>query len=255
MGQAMSEEEASKMRAAELRDELLFKQPESSHMGDCPICMIPLPLDATKSSITSCCSKVICMGCCHANWTREYERRLQHTCPFCREAANITAEEYDKLTKKRIQANDPAAMCHQGIDHYIEGEYSKAFKYWSKAAALGDVEAHYKLACLYQTGEGVEKDRGEEIQHLEEAAIGGHPFARYKLGAYEWMNNRNAERAVKHWTISATQGEGASIKKLLEAFKQELISKEDLAVAFRAYKAALAATKSPQRKVAEPFYR
>ena len=34
-----------KKRAAELRDELLFKQPESSHMGDCPICCVPLPLN------------------------------------------------------------------------------------------------------------------------------------------------------------------------------------------------------------------
>ena len=32
-------------RAAVLRDELLFKQPESSHLGDCPICCLPLPLD------------------------------------------------------------------------------------------------------------------------------------------------------------------------------------------------------------------
>ena len=31
-------------RAAELRDELLFKQPESSHVGDCPICCLPLSL-------------------------------------------------------------------------------------------------------------------------------------------------------------------------------------------------------------------
>ena len=38
-------EEACKKRAAELRDELLFKQPESSHMGDCPICCVPLPLN------------------------------------------------------------------------------------------------------------------------------------------------------------------------------------------------------------------
>ena len=34
-----------KKRAAELRDELLFKQPESSHMGDCPICCLPLSLN------------------------------------------------------------------------------------------------------------------------------------------------------------------------------------------------------------------
>ena len=32
---------ACKKRAAELRDELLFKQPESSHLADCPICSLP----------------------------------------------------------------------------------------------------------------------------------------------------------------------------------------------------------------------
>ena len=30
-------EESCKIRAAKLRDELLFKQPESTHQGDCPI--------------------------------------------------------------------------------------------------------------------------------------------------------------------------------------------------------------------------
>ena len=40
-----------KMRAAELRAELLFKQPESTHMGDCPICSLPLPLDGSKSGM------------------------------------------------------------------------------------------------------------------------------------------------------------------------------------------------------------
>ena len=29
-------EEVCKMRAAELRDKILFKQPEGSHLGDCP---------------------------------------------------------------------------------------------------------------------------------------------------------------------------------------------------------------------------
>lgn len=34
-----------KKRAAELRDELLLKQPESSYLGDCPICCLPLSID------------------------------------------------------------------------------------------------------------------------------------------------------------------------------------------------------------------
>ena len=71
-------------RAAELRDELLFKQPESSHLGDCPICSLPMPFDMSKSTIYSCCSKVICDGCNHANKIREKEMRRQYTCLFCR---------------------------------------------------------------------------------------------------------------------------------------------------------------------------
>ena len=58
---------ACKKRAAELRDKLLFKQPESTHLGDCPICCIPLSLDMKKSTMYSCCSKFVCDGCVDAN--------------------------------------------------------------------------------------------------------------------------------------------------------------------------------------------
>eukprot|EP00984_Skeletonema_dohrnii_P016043 scaffold7040_cov100-Skeletonema_dohrnii-CCMP3373.AAC.2 len=64
-------------KRSELRDEILFKQPESTHLGDCPICCIPLPLDLGKSSMMSCCSKVICKGCNYANQRREVEGRLK----------------------------------------------------------------------------------------------------------------------------------------------------------------------------------
>lgn len=53
---------ACKKRAAELRDELLFKQPESTHLGDCPICMVPMPLYPSYA----CCSKIVCNGCIYA---------------------------------------------------------------------------------------------------------------------------------------------------------------------------------------------
>ena len=54
-------EHAGKCRkqAAELRDEILFKQPGSNHFGDCPICCLPLSIDNTKSSLVGCCSKII----------------------------------------------------------------------------------------------------------------------------------------------------------------------------------------------------
>eukprot|EP00985_Skeletonema_marinoi_P009725 scaffold4525_cov75-Skeletonema_marinoi.AAC.3 len=62
-------EATCKERAAELRDEILFRQPESTHVGDCPICCLPLPIEIVccKSKLQTCCSKVICKGCFYAN--------------------------------------------------------------------------------------------------------------------------------------------------------------------------------------------
>ncbi|KAK1733617.1 hypothetical protein QTG54_015660 [Skeletonema marinoi] len=244
--------EACKKRAAELRDELLFKQPDGTHRGDCPICMIPLPLK--KSIIMSCCSKLICRGCHYANQKREYEGRIEHSCLFCRKPTVATDEECDKQRMKRIEANDPAAMRQEGKELCKKGEYGSAFEYFTRAAGLGDVGAQFQLADLYRNGLGVEKDRGREIHHLEEAAIGGHPYARYNLGCHEWHND-NKERAVKHWIISANLGDDASIKALMNEFRSGIVSKDDLAAALRAHQVAVDATKSPQREAADEYYR
>jgi TPR repeat protein len=52
----------------------------------------------------------------------------------------------------------------------------------TKAAELGDVAAHHSLAIMYHHGHGVEKDEKKKIYHWEEAAIGGHSWARHCLG-------------------------------------------------------------------------
>ena len=64
---------ACQQRMAQIRarEEMLFRQPESNHLGDCPICWLPLPLDAGKTIQMKCCSKIICDGCNHANTLRE----------------------------------------------------------------------------------------------------------------------------------------------------------------------------------------
>jgi len=255
-------EEACKKRMAELRDELLFKQPDNSHLGDCPICCLPIPLDMDKSIMMACCNQVICNGCNYANMKRQLEDRREPKCPFCRYPIHETDEECDKRTMKRIEANDPAAMTQWGRDQYDKGDYSVAFEYYTRAAELGYVEAHYRLSILYQEGHGVEKDKGKETHHLEEAAIGGHPRARYTLAYYEALKTRkifgdngNTERAVKHWIIAATQGYDESIKPLMELFKGGFVSKDVLADALRAHQAAVDAAKSLQREAAEELQR
>ena len=248
-----SEHEAKcKERAAELRDEILFRQPESSHLGDCPICCLPLQHDSQTSALSSCCCKFICQGCDFTNRLHQpvqENSQIELACLFCRQTAPETMEEVDRNLMKRIAANDPMAMCHMGGKLSHEGDYEGAFKYWTKAAALGHAESHYGLSLLYRTGEGVEKDEKKEMYHLEEAAIQGHLDTRHQLGVNEVMNSR-IERAVKHFTIAANLGHDDSIQELKKCYKHGLVSKDDFAAALRAHHAAVDATKSPEREAA-----
>ena len=247
-------EETCKKRAAELRDEMLFKQPESTHMGDCPICCLPIPLDKSKSTLQRCCSKFICYGCAFGTASREFEMRLQHSCPFCRTPEPTTEVEGVNRNMKRIEANDPVAIFQEGATQQQKGYYRSAFDYFTKAAELGNTEAHFHLAVMYHNGEGVEQNKGKEIFHLEEATIGGQPMARHNLAFNEWEKG-NFERAVKHWIIAATLGFDESMKELMRAFKRGECSKDELASALRAHKAAADETKSPQRSKAEEYRR
>eukprot|EP00984_Skeletonema_dohrnii_P015127 scaffold6484_cov114-Skeletonema_dohrnii-CCMP3373.AAC.4 len=241
---------ACKKWAAELHNEILFRQPESTNEGDCPICFLPISLDQTKSTLMLCCSKVICNGCAYSNDIRIYQESLEPTCPFCRHPDPESKDEEIRNIMKRVELNDPIAMVQMGLRRYETGDYESAFKYVNKAAKLGDAGAHYQLACFYFEGKGVEKDAKKEVYHLEQAAIGGHPKARYNLGVKEEENGRRG-RAVKHWIIAATLGYDSSLDALKVCFRGGLVSKEDFAAALRAHQAAIEATKSPQREAAE----
>lgn len=130
-----------KRRAAELHDELLFKQPENTSEGDCPICFLPLP-PGTKSVFMECCAKVICNGCEYANYSPQ--------CPFCRHPPPENEEEIYVTAMRRVEANDPAAIRQMGGKFYFDGDYDKAFEYFTKAVELGDIDAHFQF-YLYCT--------------------------------------------------------------------------------------------------------
>ena len=247
-----------KRRAAELREEILFKQPESSHNGDCPICCLPLPFDLDESTLWECCYKRICVGCAYATMKRENERRLEFKCPFCRYAMDRSesAEDRINLTKRRADANDPAALYDLGGMYHREGDYVSAFECFSKAVALGNyAPAHRHLFVMYESGEGVEKVNNKKmVYHLEEAAIGGDLIARHNLGYMEELLG-NMGRAVKHWIIAANMGHDKSLGSLKKYYRKGLVSKDDLASALRAHQAAVDATKSPKREEAAFLWR
>ncbi len=243
-------EEECKKRRAELHDRELFTQPEESHLGECPICFLPLPIDLKKSIFHSCCCKLACDGCSYADRISSGRNR----CPFCREPAVYGEEENDKRVMERVKVNDPAALRQVGGKHYNEGDYEKAFEYLRKAAELGDAAAHNQLGYMYYRGEGVEKDEEKGIYHLEKAAIGGHPQARHYLACLE-RKIGNIERAVKHWIIAANLGYERSMQALWKHYSIGNITKEELESTLRTHKAAIDATKSAQRDAGEAYFR
>ena len=157
---------------------------------------------------------------------------------------------------KRVKANDPVALNQVGSKCYNKGgdkgDYEGAFEYWTKAAELGDINAQYNLACSYSDGVGVEKDMKKSIYHLEEAAIGGHPEARYNLANHEWRCGR-IDRAMKHYIIAAKLGLDEALERVKKGFAGGFVKKEDYEAALRGHQAAVDATKSVQREEAYAF--
>jgi hypothetical protein len=235
-----------KKRVAELRDEILFKQPESSHLKDCPICL--LPLSPGEFGMQSCCSKMICLGCSLANRRHERGELLELKCPYCRQPTEVTQKEAEENNKKRIEANDPSAINLMGKLCYEKGDHVSALEYWNKAAGLGDAESQFQLSIMYFHGEGVEKDMKKWLSHTEEAAIGGHPIARHNLGAHEEKRGR-MDRAMKHFIIAANLGFHDSLQIVRKGYSAGYVTKEDFAATLRAYQIAIDATKSPQREL------
>ncbi len=138
-------------RDAEIREKQLFAQPDESHLGDCPICCLPLSIDQSKSTFMGCCCKTICNGCNFANRRRELGAGLQPRCVFCREPPT-KSKDFVKRVRKRVKKNDPVAIRFMGIERYCEGNYKGAVEYLIKAAGLGDVAAHYNLSVCIVRG-------------------------------------------------------------------------------------------------------
>ena len=263
-----------KQRAAEIRDEALFKDPPAKE--DCPICFIPMPVKliacmtlppATISSVPirdyaeaneelatenmeqyyPCCGKTICGGCV-------YSFRMsgnEETCLFCKsDRRGKTDEECVEELMKRVEAND-AGSIYQLANDYYHGDLGllqdrvRAMELWKQAADLGSRRAHFQLGCIYHE----EGDSKKEKFHYEAAAMAGHEGARVALGTMEAMS-RNIGRAVKHWMIAASGGHYKAMKNLLIAFNQGSTSRATIDSTLTAYNNSCVEMRSEARDAA-----
>jgi tetratricopeptide (TPR) repeat protein len=261
---------ACKLRAAELRDEALFKDPPAKE--DCPICFLPMPTllmscitlpPATISSVPvndfakasaelakmdtevyyQCCGKSICRGCVYSF----RESGNDDKCPFCNsDRADKTDEENNEDLMKRVEANDAGAMYVLGSYYYqgsngLQQDHVKAIELYTRAADLGCSKAHSHLGMLYHEGGYLKKAKF----HYEAAAMAGNEVARCIVGINEY-NSGNIERAIKHWTIAASAGDYA-MHTLITSFKRGLVIRELIDSTLTAYNDSCAEVRSEAR--------
>jgi TPR repeat protein len=242
-----------KLRAAELRDEALFKDPPAKE--DCPICFLPMPIrllscmtlpPATIYSIPiydyaiaheelanknmegyySCCGKSICRGCEHSFNNSGNTRK----CPYCNSDRGKTEEEDVKELMKRAEANDPASIyllaCyyHMGLNG-IQQDHTKAMELYAKAADLGCSMAHNNLGVIYYNEGKYKKSKF----HSEAAAMAGDDVARTNIGIME-ANSGNMDRAVEHWKIAALAGYYHAMHHLIILFEKGAVCRELIAL-------------------------
>ena len=222
-----------------------------SEDDDCPICSLPLPLDADQpqSFFRVCCVKKLCNGCVLAA-----RKRGMRDCPFCRAPAPHESQAL-AMIQKRVDAGDPVAIYYLG-EQYRFGLYglnkdmTMVVELYERAAELGVKDAHYNLACLYREGTDVEKDMVKAIQHYEAAAMCGHVGARHNLGNAEHRAG-NHNLALQHFLISATLGLEESLNNVKSFFKKGLATKSDYATALRGYQHAIKEMSSTDRDEAK----
>ena len=233
-----------KKRAAEIYDEKLFKEVERE---DCPICMLPMPLEGV--SYKSCCSKRICEGCICAMALRA--KGSMPLCPFCREQSVPPGEEQIRLVEKHMKSGDVLAYTNLAFyyansEHGLTQDYQKANELWLKAGELGCAEAYFNLGQSHHEGKGVESDIKKAQYYWELAAMGGDIQARHNLGCLEGQAGK-VERAIKHWIIAARVGCKDSLATIKKGYMNREITKDEYASTLRAHQKANDAAKSEAR--------
>ena len=192
-----------------------------------------------------CCGQSICVGCIQSFCKSGNIEK----CPYCNtegQGSKTDEEEIEKLIK-RVEVNDAHSIYILG-SYYSYGRLglqpdpTKAIGLLTRAAELGDSEAHNQLGSEYREGGYLKKAKF----HYKAAAMAGHEMARYNLGCME-ENSGNMVRAIKHWKIAASSGHCHAMHALLTSFKEGALSRDQIDSLLIAYNDSCAEMRSEAR--------
>lgn len=101
---------------------------------------------------------------------------------------------------------DGIAYLFKDVAH---NDCKKAFKSIEELANQGNITAQYLLGCMYEIGEGLEKDYQKTKEWYEKAAVQGDSKAQCSLGYMYGMRvdiQKDFKKAIEWYEKSASQG-------------------------------------------------
>ena len=226
---------------------------------DCPICMIPLPINEDQNVFKACCGKSICMGCAIKHRLTDKDKkgaswRDDYKCPFCQQPKSGSVI---KSLKKLMKKNNPDAFM-QMAKGYKEGDGvlqsdTRTLEMHIRAAELGHANAFDHIGCAYDNGIAVEQNMSKALEFYEVGAKKGSVSAHQHLTDFQGERG-NFDESIKHCKVAASAGDQESMDKLVRLYKNEFVTKEDLTQTLRAFQTAKNAMKSKDRDEAKVYY-
>ena len=176
----------------------------------------------------------------------------EHKCALCRQppSGETTSKYYRKLLKnKNPDAFMHMAALHRDGEHGVLQSDTKSLEMYIRAAELGHADAFGNIGTHYEQGIAVEQDMLKALAFYEVAAKKESIPAHKRLARYH-QNVQNSEESIKHFKVAASAGDQESMDRATKAYRQKLISKEDLAQTLRAHQASQNEMKSEDRDIA-----
>ena len=242
-------EELLERKERELKDVSALASFEKQE--DCPICLLPLPVNHGETFYRTCCGKTICCGCFIQESKRVSDRSVLK-CEFCREeipcSEDMASPSSIGRCKKRAVNGDLNTLCVLGEIMSENNDVPKAATYHVQAAELGHAESFCCLASMYYAGDfgrGKDNDTATAIRLAKVAAKYGRRRAHFMLWTYTMLRARDlkddsreryrtCEESIKHLVYGASGGNKecmAKLKKVVELgpFRQEAFERAEAA--------------------------
>lgn len=142
----------------------------------------------------------------------------------------------NKSNDKESELKKYIALAKEADKKVGKGTEYESFKWWRKAAELGDVEAQYKVGQSYFLGFGAEQDIKQALYWLSRPAQNGHKDAQYKVGFIYDEYYDDFDKAFQWYNKASQQGHVEAQYHLAQCYAEGLGTKKNEKEAFNLYK-------------------